>query len=187
MSPLSSQANLAFDPAALLPGASPKSPGLKAMVSPFHSPPSTPSSPGIRSHSGEAEEVPVSFDQPPEGTHLPSYNKVSYCSPVLWCAQETILCVQTLDYCKKTFPTVFGGHSHRTCRLPLARLPARELQGSAVSKSQLQGCTLSKVAFLVFHMGAEDPDSYAQSSSANTLFTELSPHIVNRRKAFPSS
>lgn len=70
------QASLAFDPAALLPGASPKSPGLKAVVSPFHSPPSTPSSPGIRSHVGEAEEVPVSFDQPPEGTHLPSYNKV---------------------------------------------------------------------------------------------------------------
>lgn len=70
------QANLAFDPAALLPGASPKSPGLKAMVSPFHSPPSTPSSPGLRSQPGEAEEVPVSFDQPPEGTHLPSYNKV---------------------------------------------------------------------------------------------------------------
>ncbi|XP_041518201.1 capZ-interacting protein isoform X1 [Microtus oregoni] len=69
------QANLAFDPAALLPGASPKSPGLKAMVSPFHSPPSTPSSPGIRSQP-EAEEVPVSFDQPPEGAHLPSYNKV---------------------------------------------------------------------------------------------------------------
>ncbi|XP_042114443.1 capZ-interacting protein isoform X5 [Peromyscus maniculatus bairdii] len=70
------QANLAFDPAALLPGASPKSPGLKAIVSPFHSPPSTPSSPGIRSQPGEAEEVPVSFDQPPEGTHLPSYTKV---------------------------------------------------------------------------------------------------------------
>ncbi|XP_052057034.1 capZ-interacting protein isoform X3 [Apodemus sylvaticus] len=70
------QASLAFDPAALLPGASPKSPGLKAMVSPFHSPPSTPSSPGIRSQLGEAEEVPVSFDQPPEGAHLPSYNKV---------------------------------------------------------------------------------------------------------------
>ncbi|XP_051003723.1 capZ-interacting protein [Acomys russatus] len=70
------QANLAFDPAALLPGASPKSPGLKAIVSPFHSPPSTPSSPGIRAQPSEAEEVPVSFDQPPEGTHLPSYNKV---------------------------------------------------------------------------------------------------------------
>ncbi|KAL1769954.1 capZ-interacting protein isoform X1 [Sigmodon hispidus] len=70
------QANLAFDPAALLPGASPKSPGLKAMVSPFHSPPSTPNSPGLRSQPREAEEVPVSFDQPPEGTHLPSYNKV---------------------------------------------------------------------------------------------------------------
>lgn len=46
------------------------------MVSPFHSPPSTPSSPGVRSRPGEAEEVPVSFDQPPEGTHLPCYNKV---------------------------------------------------------------------------------------------------------------
>ncbi|XP_029790943.1 capZ-interacting protein isoform X2 [Suricata suricatta] len=70
------QANLAFDPAALLPGASPKSPGLKAVVSPFQSPPSTPSSPGVRCQAGELEEVPVSFDQPPEGSHLPSYNKV---------------------------------------------------------------------------------------------------------------
>ncbi|XP_062961501.1 capZ-interacting protein [Cynocephalus volans] len=70
------QANLTFDPAALLPGASPKSPGLKATVSPFHSPPSTPSSPGVRSRSSEAEEVPVSFDQPPEGSHLTCYNKV---------------------------------------------------------------------------------------------------------------
>ncbi|XP_043306080.1 capZ-interacting protein isoform X2 [Cervus canadensis] len=70
------QANLAFDPAALLPGASPKSPGFKAMVSPFHSPPSTPSSPGVRSRPSEPEEVPVSFDQPPEGSHLPCYNKV---------------------------------------------------------------------------------------------------------------
>ncbi|XP_023562078.1 capZ-interacting protein isoform X2 [Octodon degus] len=70
------QANLTFDPAALLPGASPKSPGLKALVSPFHSPPSTPSSPGVRPRPSEAEEVPVSFDQPPEGSHLPCYNKV---------------------------------------------------------------------------------------------------------------
>ncbi|XP_066117157.1 capZ-interacting protein isoform X2 [Saccopteryx bilineata] len=70
------QANLAFDPSALLPGASPKSPGLKAVVSPFHSPPSTPSSPGVRLRPGESEEVPISFDQPPEGSHLPCYNKV---------------------------------------------------------------------------------------------------------------
>ncbi|XP_038614159.1 capZ-interacting protein [Tachyglossus aculeatus] len=70
------QANLAFAPTALLPGASPKSPGLKAIVSPFSSPPSTPSSPGGRSRASESEEVPVSFDQPPEGSHLPSYNKV---------------------------------------------------------------------------------------------------------------
>ncbi|XP_019602962.2 capZ-interacting protein isoform X2 [Rhinolophus sinicus] len=70
------QANLVFDPAAMLPGASPKSPGLKAVLSPFHSPPSTPSSPGVRSRASEAEAVPVSFDQPPEGSHLPCYNKV---------------------------------------------------------------------------------------------------------------
>ncbi|KAG8515789.1 CapZ-interacting protein [Galemys pyrenaicus] len=70
------QANLVFHPGALLPGASPKSPGLKAMVSPFHSPPSTPSSPGVQSRASEPEEVPVSFDQPPEGSHLPCYNKV---------------------------------------------------------------------------------------------------------------
>ncbi|XP_054977849.1 capZ-interacting protein isoform X1 [Sorex araneus] len=61
------QASLAFDPTVLLPGASPKSPGLKAALSPFQSPPSTPGSPG---------EVPVSFDQPPEGSHLPCFNKV---------------------------------------------------------------------------------------------------------------
>lgn len=73
----SQQANLAFDPTALLPGASPKSPGLKAGGSPFQSPPSTPSSPGVRSRASEPEEVPVSFDQPPEGSHLPCYNKVA--------------------------------------------------------------------------------------------------------------
>ncbi|XP_053912000.1 capZ-interacting protein isoform X1 [Cuculus canorus] len=70
------QANLAFAPAALLPGASPKSPGLKALVSPFSTPPSTPSSPGIQSQPGEVNETPVSFDQPPEGTQLQFYNKV---------------------------------------------------------------------------------------------------------------
>ncbi|NXJ90670.1 CPZIP protein, partial [Corythaixoides concolor] len=70
------QANLAFAPAALLPGASPKSPGLKAMVSPFSTPPSTPTSPGIQSQPREANETPVSFDQPPEGTQLQFYNKV---------------------------------------------------------------------------------------------------------------
>ncbi|XP_055558111.1 capZ-interacting protein isoform X1 [Falco cherrug] len=70
------QANLAFAPAALLPGASPKSPGLKPLVSPFSTPPSTPSSPGIQSQPAEANETPVSFDQPPEGTQLQCYNKV---------------------------------------------------------------------------------------------------------------
>lgn len=70
------QANLAFAPAALLPGASPKSPGLKVMVSPFSTPPSTPSSPGIQPQSSEASETPVSFDKPPEGTQLQCYNKV---------------------------------------------------------------------------------------------------------------
>ncbi|XP_021257619.1 capZ-interacting protein isoform X3 [Numida meleagris] len=70
------QANLAFAPAALLPGASPKSPGPKVMVSPFSTPPSTPSSPGIQPQSSEASETPVSFDKPPEGNQLQSYNKV---------------------------------------------------------------------------------------------------------------
>ncbi|NWV12963.1 CPZIP protein, partial [Ptilonorhynchus violaceus] len=67
------QANLAFAPAALLPGVSPKSPGVKALVSPFSTPPSTPTSPGIQS---QPSETPVSFDQPPESTQLQFYNKV---------------------------------------------------------------------------------------------------------------
>ncbi|NXR81406.1 CPZIP protein, partial [Pycnonotus jocosus] len=67
------QANLAFAPAALLPGVSPKSPGLKVLVSPFSTPPSTPTSPGAQS---QPSESPVSFDQPPEGTQLQFYNKV---------------------------------------------------------------------------------------------------------------
>nr|DBA34569.1 TPA: hypothetical protein GDO54_002119 [Pyxicephalus adspersus] len=70
------QANLAFAPASLLPGPSPKSPGLKVMASPFNSPPSTPSSPGLHPHTSESEESPVSFEQPPEGTPLSSYTKV---------------------------------------------------------------------------------------------------------------
>ncbi|NXS06885.1 CPZIP protein, partial [Neodrepanis coruscans] len=70
------QANLAFAPAALLPGASPKSPGVKALVSPFSTPPSTPSSPGTQSQPSDVSETPVSFDQPPEGTQLQFYNKV---------------------------------------------------------------------------------------------------------------
>ncbi|NXP18946.1 CPZIP protein, partial [Scytalopus superciliaris] len=70
------QANLAFSPAALLPGASPKSPGLKVLVSPFSTPPSTPSSPGTQCQPSEGSETPVSFDQPPEGTQLQFYNKV---------------------------------------------------------------------------------------------------------------
>ncbi|NWS28188.1 CPZIP protein, partial [Polioptila caerulea] len=67
------QANLAFAPAALLPGVSPKSPGMKVLVSPFSTPPSTPTSPGSQSQSSE---TPVSFDQPPESTQLQFYNKV---------------------------------------------------------------------------------------------------------------
>ncbi|XP_053561830.1 capZ-interacting protein [Bombina bombina] len=70
------QANLVFPPAALLPGGSPKSPGLKVMASPFNSPPSTPNSPGIQSRSSESDEVPTSFEQPPEGAPLTSYTKV---------------------------------------------------------------------------------------------------------------
>ncbi|KAJ6662741.1 hypothetical protein lerEdw1_011381 [Lerista edwardsae] len=46
------------------------------MTSPFHSPPSTPISPQVQSHSSESDEMPVSFDEPPEGSHLQFYNKV---------------------------------------------------------------------------------------------------------------
>ncbi|NXI86165.1 CPZIP protein, partial [Rhipidura dahli] len=67
------QANLAFSAAALLPGVSPKSPGMKVLVSPFSTPPSTPTSPGTQS---QPSETPVSFDQPPESTQLQFYNKV---------------------------------------------------------------------------------------------------------------
>ncbi|XP_075119386.1 capZ-interacting protein [Leptodactylus fuscus] len=70
------QANLAFAPASLLPGPSPKSPGIKTMASPWGTPPSTPSSPGVQQHSSNTEESPVSFEQPPEGAHLQSYTKV---------------------------------------------------------------------------------------------------------------
>ncbi|XP_058887265.1 capZ-interacting protein-like isoform X2 [Acipenser ruthenus] len=68
------QANLALSPNALLP--SPKSPGLKLHPSsfPFASPSSTPSSPGVRSHSSE-EEASASFDKPAEGTVLHNINK----------------------------------------------------------------------------------------------------------------
>ncbi|XP_041116165.1 capZ-interacting protein-like [Polyodon spathula] len=68
------QANLALSPNALLP--SPKSPGVKLPPSPFPfaSPPSTPSSPGVRSRSSE-EEASVSFDKPAEGTVLHNINK----------------------------------------------------------------------------------------------------------------
>lgn len=111
----SQQANLAFDPAALLPGASPKSPGLKAVVSPFNSPPSTPSSPGVRSQASEPEEVPISFDQPPEGSHLPCYNKVRSGS-------ESVVCLRKHRH--RTFPDQLcpvvvperGGHAEAVIR-----------------------------------------------------------------------
>ncbi|KAM3678003.1 capZ-interacting protein isoform 4-T5 [Ammospiza maritima maritima] len=67
------QANLAFAPAALLPGVSPKSPGVKVLVSPFSTPPTMPTSPGSQC---QPSETPVSFDQPPESTQLQFYNKV---------------------------------------------------------------------------------------------------------------
>ncbi|CAH2218981.1 Hypothetical predicted protein [Pelobates cultripes] len=71
------QANLAFAPAPFLPGGGPlKSPGLKVMASPFSSPSSSPTSPGVQSRSSETEEVPISFEQPPEGAHLQSVTKV---------------------------------------------------------------------------------------------------------------
>ncbi|XP_030633280.1 capZ-interacting protein [Chanos chanos] len=67
------QANLALSPTGHLP--SPKSPELKLQPTPF-SPVSGPLSPTLRPPSQHSEdEVPVSFEQPAEGTPLPSINK----------------------------------------------------------------------------------------------------------------
>lgn len=73
----SPQANLALSPTALLP--SPKGSDVKlqpAQLSP--STPCTPLSPTLRPlHLSSEDEDPVSFDSPPEGTPLPSFNKVN--------------------------------------------------------------------------------------------------------------
>ncbi|XP_074496499.1 capZ-interacting protein isoform X1 [Sebastes fasciatus] len=72
------QANLALSPTALLP--SPKSPEVKLQPAPS-SPdtpccPQSPLSPTLRpSHQSSEEEDPISFDSPPEGAPLPSFNK----------------------------------------------------------------------------------------------------------------
>ncbi|XP_047248760.1 capZ-interacting protein isoform X3 [Girardinichthys multiradiatus] len=69
------QANLALSPTTLLP--SPKGPDVKlqpAQLSP--STPCTPPSPTLQPpHLSSEDEDPVSFDSPPEGTPLPSFNK----------------------------------------------------------------------------------------------------------------
>ncbi|XP_041850809.1 capZ-interacting protein isoform X2 [Melanotaenia boesemani] len=69
------QANLALSPTALLP--SPKSPDVKlqpASLSPTM--PCSPLSPTVRlPHLSSEDEDPISFDSPPEGTPLPSFNK----------------------------------------------------------------------------------------------------------------
>lgn len=69
------QANLALSPTTLLP--SPKGPDVKlqpAQLSP--STPSTPLSPTLRPpHQSSEDEDPISFDSPPDGTPLPSFNK----------------------------------------------------------------------------------------------------------------
>ncbi|XP_049928524.1 LOW QUALITY PROTEIN: capZ-interacting protein [Epinephelus moara] len=72
------QANLALSPTALLP--SPKSPEVKLQPAPL-SPttpcsPQSPLSPTLRSsRQSSEEEDPITFDSPPEGTTLPSFNK----------------------------------------------------------------------------------------------------------------
>ncbi|XP_017271759.1 capZ-interacting protein isoform X2 [Kryptolebias marmoratus] len=69
------QANLALSPTTLLP--SPKGPDVKpqpAQLSPTL--PRSPLSPSLRTpHLSSEEEHPISFDSPPEGTPLPSFNK----------------------------------------------------------------------------------------------------------------
>ncbi|XP_042341951.1 capZ-interacting protein isoform X2 [Plectropomus leopardus] len=72
------QANLALSPTALLP--SPKSPEVKLQPAPLS--PTTPCSPQSplsptrqSTHLSSEEEDPISFDSPPEGNPLPSFNK----------------------------------------------------------------------------------------------------------------
>ncbi|KAM6933714.1 capZ-interacting protein isoform 1-T1 [Xenentodon cancila] len=69
------QANLALSPTALLP--SPKSPEVKLQPAPLSPPtPYSPLSPTLRPpHLSSEEEDPISFDSPPDGTPLPSFNK----------------------------------------------------------------------------------------------------------------
>ncbi|KAJ1112605.1 hypothetical protein NDU88_000867 [Pleurodeles waltl] len=67
------QGNLMFPPP---PGRPPKSPGFKAMPSPFNSPPLTPDSPNRRSRYSDSDAVPVGFEQPPEGAALRGYIKL---------------------------------------------------------------------------------------------------------------
>uniref|UniRef100_A0A3B5L604 FAM21/CAPZIP domain-containing protein n=1 Tax=Xiphophorus couchianus TaxID=32473 RepID=A0A3B5L604_9TELE len=71
----SPQANLALSPTALLP--SPKGSDVKLQPSQLSpSTPCTPLSPTLRPlHLSSEDEDPVSFDSPPEGTPLPSFNK----------------------------------------------------------------------------------------------------------------
>ena len=72
------QANLALSPTALLP--SPKSPEVKLQPAPLSptASPCSPLSPTLRtSRQSSEEEDPVSFNDPPEGTPLPSFNKVN--------------------------------------------------------------------------------------------------------------
>ncbi|XP_030255345.1 capZ-interacting protein [Sparus aurata] len=69
------QANLALSPTALLP--SPKSPEVKLQPAPLSpTTPCSPLSPTLRPlHQSSEEEDAVSFNNPPEGTPLPSFNK----------------------------------------------------------------------------------------------------------------
>lgn len=68
------QANLALSPTALLPTA--KNPEVKLQPAPLS--PATPCSPlSPSSHQSSEEEEPLGFSSPPEGTPLPSFNKVN--------------------------------------------------------------------------------------------------------------
>ncbi|XP_061576419.1 capZ-interacting protein isoform X2 [Cololabis saira] len=70
------QANLSLSPTALLPS-SPKSPEVKLQPAPLSpTTPCSPLSPTFRpSRQSSEEEDPISFESPPEGTPLPSFNK----------------------------------------------------------------------------------------------------------------
>ncbi|KAA8594024.1 hypothetical protein FQN60_004858 [Etheostoma spectabile] len=137
------EANLALSPTALLP--SPKSPEAKLQSAPL-SPttpgsPQSPLSPTLRpSHLSSEDEDPVSFDGPPEGTPLPSFNKPDTWSPIpvgvsLGGSPAYLLVKQALDKLAQDAPT--------RARLSFKRRPPTRQHRRSAGEDRASGNALS--------------------------------------------